>query len=592
MGISLTAMHPTLTRAHPPGCPKPFTNNKHPNCMSKLARLLAAICLGLLPCFASAAEVESKTTAATIEVAPPRSAQADRHGQVHLIPPHGNSQSPHLRVHIPERLRPDYDKLEDNATRLPWIASQLETQLAAGDEAAGDDLRSLLLTSLPAAGAPDRAVLTGFAVRLVDRYLASESAENRPQAAAILDAWAAVAPGDSDLNQRRLTLYFLEKNREGILRVAPLVLEDPANTPERRDWAAEVALHALWESRSREDLEKAGRILDAWDRISPGNPNAEFLRLRRDHTMGKREGLAGRCSQLIDEGKIDAKYLPTLRSMRIRLVMESGRLADIDVQDAREILAQRLGGWVRAIDLRLLPWVAILAGFVHLAGIAVVTRCLRKKPPGFLISLIWLPPIAYLSAIVLVAVLPAVVGSLAGIGVLLWSISGSRAPLGYLDHPASPEGARFGKWWGWLVLCLLGLVATWAFDVLYSAVWDTITGQEFESSLSDDAMTASNLPELGKILLVGGVLVPLFEEIVFRGILHDWLVRWLPVVPAILLINAAFGFLHGWELAAPTGLDGMVLSLLRLRFRSLWPCLIIHSANNAIALLALYFGVQ
>jgi membrane protease YdiL (CAAX protease family) len=309
------------------------------------------------------------------------------------------------------------------------------------------------------------------------------------------------------------------------------------------------------------------------------------------HGGGGGPQLAARCSRLIEEGKLDAKFLPALRNLRIRLAIESRDWKELNAQDVREILAQRFGPWVRNVDPRLLPWLAMLAGIGNLLFIAVVTRCLRKKPPGFLISLLWLPPIAYLSGLVVMPLLPAALASVVAAGLMFWAISGSKAPLGYLDRPASPEGARFGKWWGWPVLCLIAFVGTNAFSTGYFAVWEFLKGQELQVHQWENVLKADSLSDLAAILLVGGFVVPLLEEIVFRGILHDWLVRCLPVFVAVLLINSLFGLLHGWELAIPTAFIGVILSLLRLRFRSLWPCILLHSMNNTIGLLQLFYGV-
>lgn len=80
------------------------------------------------------------------------------------------------------------------------------------------------------------------------------------------------------------------------------------------------------------------------------------------------------------------------------------------------------------------------------------------------------------------------------------------------------------------------------------------------------------------------VLMPVAEELIFRGTLfRKWRVRWGPVT-AVLLSSCIFGVLHDERVTSV--LMGVTLALLYTRTGSLLPALVVHGANNAVAALS------
>jgi membrane protease YdiL (CAAX protease family) len=63
-------------------------------------------------------------------------------------------------------------------------------------------------------------------------------------------------------------------------------------------------------------------------------------------------------------------------------------------------------------------------------------------------------------------------------------------------------------------------------------------------ALPPQAILPSNLRELPLAIAVVVVLVPLSEELIFRGLLLDWLKPKVEVRPAALVISLIFAFLH------------------------------------------------
>jgi membrane protease YdiL (CAAX protease family) len=92
------------------------------------------------------------------------------------------------------------------------------------------------------------------------------------------------------------------------------------------------------------------------------------------------------------------------------------------------------------------------------------------------------------------------------------------------------------------------------------------------------------------VIVVVVAVAPLTEEFYFRGVLLKWLRQSQPVWLAILINSLVFGALHfefvGQTLALGLAVTGVLVllgtgsSLLFLRFRSLWPGVILHGAYN------------
>lgn len=92
------------------------------------------------------------------------------------------------------------------------------------------------------------------------------------------------------------------------------------------------------------------------------------------------------------------------------------------------------------------------------------------------------------------------------------------------------------------------------------------------------------------------VIAPIAEEFFFRGFLFGCLRRWRLRVAgydlgpwiAAVIVGILFGLAHTGSASAqylgPLGFLGFVLCIMRWRTRSLYPCIALHSFNNALAL--------
>lgn len=95
----------------------------------------------------------------------------------------------------------------------------------------------------------------------------------------------------------------------------------------------------------------------------------------------------------------------------------------------------------------------------------------------------------------------------------------------------------------------------------------------------------------GLALVAGAIIAPIVEELVFRGLLYQWLRARTNVVTAVILSGAIFGAIHGIPIAFPAlFLVGMVLAATFEYSRSLWVPIALHFLQNATVISLLFFA--
>ncbi|MCD6220017.1 CPBP family intramembrane metalloprotease [Candidatus Calescamantes bacterium] len=93
--------------------------------------------------------------------------------------------------------------------------------------------------------------------------------------------------------------------------------------------------------------------------------------------------------------------------------------------------------------------------------------------------------------------------------------------------------------------------------------------------------------ELRLLLITYSTIPPLVEEIVFRGILYDFLKQRSNIWIGILISSLIFSFLHGysWILWGIPFIGGITFCILKEKFSSLWAPLTLHIMGNISLLL-------
>jgi membrane protease YdiL (CAAX protease family) len=86
------------------------------------------------------------------------------------------------------------------------------------------------------------------------------------------------------------------------------------------------------------------------------------------------------------------------------------------------------------------------------------------------------------------------------------------------------------------------------------------------------------------------LIVPIFEEVFFRGVLLSWLRSRLNVHGAIFVMAALFALMHGSLVVAPyVFLFAVVAGYVRVRTGSTFNTIVMHWLNN---LMLLYVGLR
>lgn len=112
----------------------------------------------------------------------------------------------------------------------------------------------------------------------------------------------------------------------------------------------------------------------------------------------------------------------------------------------------------------------------------------------------------------------------------------------------------------------------------------TLPGMEV---FQDPETSAAQAVLVGSLFtaIIGATVVPLAEEIVFRGFMMNDLRRGLTLIPSVLISSVFFGILHGtiaWAFMAT--IFGFVFAWVALRSRSVWPAVAAHAGLNGTSL--------
>jgi uncharacterized protein len=91
------------------------------------------------------------------------------------------------------------------------------------------------------------------------------------------------------------------------------------------------------------------------------------------------------------------------------------------------------------------------------------------------------------------------------------------------------------------------------------------------------------------VFVVGAILAPIVEEVLFRGLLYQWLRARSGVVVAVLASGALFSVVHVVPVLLPAlFLVGVLLAVVFEYTRSLWIVIALHFMQNALAICALF----
>ncbi len=182
------------------------------------------------------------------------------------------------------------------------------------------------------------------------------------------------------------------------------------------------------------------------------------------------------------------------------------------------------------------------------------------------------------------------------IGNVLFDLAFVAAALYFARLQSRPRAADFGFRRTPLRLAgaavLLATVGYYVLTAAYSAILGLHGSEPLPTSLGVGKSTAADVAVVAFVC----VIAPIAEELFFRGFFFGALRRWRVVVGgrnigtliAAVLTAILFGLAHAGSAAPkyliPLALLGFILCLVRWRTRSLYPCMVLHSFNNSLAL--------
>jgi membrane protease YdiL (CAAX protease family) len=143
-----------------------------------------------------------------------------------------------------------------------------------------------------------------------------------------------------------------------------------------------------------------------------------------------------------------------------------------------------------------------------------------------------------------------------------------------------------------LLLSALTAIAIIAFIymVRWISLWTGIQFAQVPSPVTLDSWTQLPLAFLELVLVA-----PLTEELLFRGLLLDWLKEKMNVWMAAAILSVIFSLLHanpfslgavGWWTFSARFLQGLIASACAIKYRSLRPAFVLHATWNAIGCMA------
>ncbi len=185
-------------------------------------------------------------------------------------------------------------------------------------------------------------------------------------------------------------------------------------------------------------------------------------------------------------------------------------------------------------------------------------------------------PLLYTAALTALEAL----GIILGIAVFgIW-----RKKLSWKDIGMQPAGTAWLLWAGFtavLFIPIIGLIAM----AIQIALGLPMENPQLEFLVPKD-LTWYGI--LGMVFF-GGFVVPVAEELFFRGVLYRWMRQFMGMWVAIVVSSLIFGLLHGdIAVAGATFVMGIILAWFYERSGSLWAPITIHIVNNASKLILLY----
>ena len=136
-----------------------------------------------------------------------------------------------------------------------------------------------------------------------------------------------------------------------------------------------------------------------------------------------------------------------------------------------------------------------------------------------------------------------------------------------------------------LVLIATGALA-YAFLGLFFGGFVHLLAQLIAVATDAKRLQGQSSPAWMIAILRGCLLVPIFEEVFFRGLVLSWLNRHMRFVPALFVQAALFAAMHVYPIAFPYALfAGIATGYVRRATGSTFNTVLMHAMNNVVLLI-------
>jgi hypothetical protein len=153
----------------------------------------------------------------------------------------------------------------------------------------------------------------------------------------------------------------------------------------------------------------------------------------------------------------------------------------------------------------------------------------------------------------------------------------SREELGLTELPTFTD----------IGLSILGFVIT----ILLTSVISSLVSHIVDMNQCQDLGISNYLSSTDRVFvfITLTVIVPIAEELAFRGWLYGKLRKHFSFFPAMLITSAFFGFMHGqWNVAIIVGFMSAIICLERELTGTIYAGILTHMLKNGIAFFLLY----
>lgn len=166
-----------------------------------------------------------------------------------------------------------------------------------------------------------------------------------------------------------------------------------------------------------------------------------------------------------------------------------------------------------------------------------------------------------------------------------WLIFRQKTPLSLLGLQRWPRWSELG--WaplGFVVYLFLS-------GALIAASQALLPGMDYEQAQDVGFEQLNFRYEYFLAFLTLVIIAPVAEEVLFRGYLFGKLRRYVPLVVAIFITSLLFALVHlQWNVGLDTFALSVVMCLLVVWCKSLWPAIIIHMLKNFVAFYLLFIN--